>query len=85
MLGYLKTINADRGFCFLRSEDNKDVFAHVHELRNVEWEDLCTEFAQAKDNGRRVEVEFDLYEGERGPVAKNIHVINDTNGETTNA
>jgi len=84
MLGYIKTMKPERGFFFIRSEDNKDVFAHVGEVQDIGFDDLCVEFQQAKDNGRRVEVEFDFAEGDRGPVAKNIYVINDTE-ENNNA
>lgn len=60
MKGTVKWYNARKGYGFIQSENNEDVFVH---RTAIPMEIALTEGDQ---------VEFDIEESERGPQAKNI-------------
>ncbi len=55
----------DRGFGFIETEDNKDMFFHMSTLLNAQWDDLRE--GQA--------VEFEVGEGPKGPRAEQVKVL----------
>tara|TARA_R100001244_G_C5106868_1_gene120176 strand:- start:249 stop:452 length:204 start_codon:yes stop_codon:yes gene_type:complete len=56
----------DRGFGFIKQESGKDIFFHCSFLENVEFEDL--------EEGDQVS--YSIGQGEKGPRAEDIRVIN---------
>lgn len=65
MQGKVKRFNKIKGFGFITTEDERDVFFHFSEL--------VMEGYKTIDEG--ASVEFDLVEGERGLQAHNIKKI----------
>lgn len=65
MQGKVKRFNKVKGFGFITTEDERDVFFHFSEL--------VMEGYKTIDEG--ASVEFDLVEGERGLQAHNIKKI----------
>ena len=61
-LGKVKWFNDAKGFGFIESKDGKDIFVHYTAIRIQGHKTL----QQGK------EVEFDLYEGMKGPEAQNV-------------
>jgi len=55
----------DRGFGFIETSDQKDMFFHMSTLVDVQWDDLRE--GQA--------VEFQVGEGPKGPRAEQVKVI----------
>jgi len=56
----------DRGFGFIEREgEEKDLFFHSNELKNVEFNDL-------KEGDK---VTFEVTEGEKGPQATNVNRV----------
>lgn len=64
MTGKVKTLT-DKGFGFINTGEKKDMFFHLRELRNVNFEDLNV--------GDKLE--FDVEQGEKGAFATNIDLI----------
>jgi len=62
MEGKVKRFNARKGFGFITTEDNQDVFFHFSEL-------VMDGFKTVAEGAK---VEFDVVEGERGLQAHNI-------------
>ncbi|TNU78834.1 cold-shock protein [Lactococcus lactis] len=60
--GTVKWFNATKGFGFITSEDDQDLFAHFSAIQSDGFKSL--------DEGQKVE--FDVEEGQRGPQAVNI-------------
>ena len=61
-LGRVKWFNDTKGFGFIEGADGKLIFVH---------------YSAIQENGHRTlnegqEVEFDLYEGNKGPLAQNV-------------
>ncbi len=52
----------DRGFGFIETGDNKDMFFHMSNLEDVEWDDLR--------EGQKVT--FEVGEGPKGPRAEKV-------------
>lgn len=66
MTGTIKTLT-DKGFGFISREgQSKDLFFHTSELRGVNFNDLRQGDA----------VEFGIEEGEKGPYATDVHLVN---------
>ena len=64
MKGTVKWYDAVKGYGFIHSEDDKDLFVHRSDVKdNV----FSLEEGQA--------VEFEIKESDRGPVAINVEVI----------
>ncbi len=63
--GTVKWFNNQKGYGFITDEEGKDVFVHFSGLNMEGFKTL--------DEGQKVE--FDLTEGEKGPQATNVTVI----------
>ena len=64
MKGTVKWYDAVKGFGFIHSEDNKDLFVHRSGVKDSVF---------ALEAGQ--EVEFEIKESDRGPVAINVEAI----------
>lgn len=62
VLGTVKRFNPTKGFGFIETEDNTDVFFH--------YSQIVDEGFKTVDEGAKVQ--FDLVEGDRGLQAQNI-------------
>lgn len=62
MEGTVKWFNASKGYGFITTTDNKDVFVHFSAIQGEGY--------KALDDGQKVE--FDLIENEKGPQAANV-------------
>ncbi|MCR5106484.1 MAG: cold-shock protein [Eubacterium sp.] len=63
--GTVKWFNNQKGYGFITDEEGKDVFVHFSGLNMEGFKTL--------EEGQKVE--FDLTEGEKGPQATNVKVI----------
>lgn len=72
MKGKVKWFNAEKGYGFIVSEEGKDVFVHFSEIVSEGYKTL--------EEGQ--EVSFDVEEGDRGQLAKNV-VKAQTKGQTS--
>ena len=54
----------DRGFGFIETGDSKDMFFHMSNLEEVQWDDLR--------EGQKVS--FDVGEGPKGPRAERVRL-----------
>lgn len=55
----------DKGFGFISTGDDKDMFFHMSSLDGIRYDDL--------HEGQRVS--FDIGEGPKGPRAENVRVL----------
>lgn len=62
MKGKVKWFNAEKGFGFIVDEEGKDVFVHFSAIQVEGYKTL--------NEGE--EVTFEVVEGERGPLARNV-------------
>lgn len=62
MKGKVKWFNAEKGYGFIVSEEGKDVFVHFSAIVQDGYKSL--------EEGQ--DVTFDVEEGERGQLAKNV-------------
>jgi CspA family cold shock protein len=62
-VGKVKWFNDAKGFGFIQREDGPDVFVHYTAIQGEGYRTLA--------EGQ--EVEFDLYEGAKGPQAQNVN------------
>ena len=60
--GIVKWFNEKRGYGFIKQEDGPDIFVHFTSITMPGFKTL--------DEGD--EVNFDIEDGDRGPVAKNV-------------
>lgn len=65
MKGKVKWFDAKKGYGFIISEDGKDVFVHFSSIEAEGYKTL--------EEGQ--EVTFDVEEGQRGQMAKNVKKI----------
>jgi len=63
--GTIKKVMKDRGFGFIRTSDEKEIFFHRSECRSCDFASL--------EEGR--EVEFELKEDPKGPRALNVKTV----------
>ncbi|MDE5565681.1 MAG: cold shock domain-containing protein [Anaeroplasmataceae bacterium] len=63
MKGKVKWFNAEKGYGFIVSEDGKEVFVHFSAIQAEGYKSL--------NEGE--EVTFEVVDGERGPLAKDVH------------
>lgn len=61
--GKVKWFNEAKGFGFIETNDGKEIFVHYTAIR-------CGDTFKTLNEGQ--EVEFDLYEGAKGPLAQNV-------------
>lgn len=62
MIGTVKWFNQKKGYGFITSEGNEDVFVHYSAIQGEGFKTL--------DEGQQVE--FEVVEGPRGPQAANV-------------
>jgi CspA family cold shock protein len=62
MTGKVKWFNAEKGYGFITTEEDYEVFVHYSAIQG--------EGFKALEEGQ--EVEFDVTEGDRGPQASNV-------------
>lgn len=62
MLGTVKWFNSQKGYGFITTEDNKDVFVHYSGIKNEGYKSL--------EEGDKVE--FQLTTGDKGEQAINV-------------
>lgn len=60
--GKVKFFNAEKGFGFITTEDNKDIFVHYSAIESDGFKTL-------EENQ---EVTFEVIESDRGPQARNV-------------
>ncbi len=65
MKGTVKMFNKEKGYGFIRAEDNRDYFFH--------YSALVMEDYKTAEKGEAVE--FDVEESERGPRAANVKKV----------
>ena len=64
MQGTVKWYDAVKGFGFIKSDDDTDIFVHRTGIKDAQ-------FGLEPDQN----VQFDLKESDRGPVAVNVEII----------
>ena len=64
-VGKVKWFNAEKGFGFITSEEGKDIFVHFSAIQADGYKTL--------EEGQTVE--FDIVEGDRGPQAANVTIV----------
>jgi cold shock protein len=64
-VGTVKWFNADKGFGFIAPESGEDVFVHFSAIQSTGYRSL--------DEGQTVE--FDLTQGQKGPQAANVRLL----------
>ncbi|MDB2075337.1 cold shock domain-containing protein [Clostridium paraputrificum] len=64
--GTVKWYNQEKGYGFISCNDGKDVFVHHSQIK---------EKGPEKDLHEGESVSFDIQEGEKGPMAVNIHKL----------
>ena len=67
-VGKVKWFNDAKGFGFIQREEGPDVFVHYTAIKIEGYKSL----AEGQD------VEFDLYEGDKGPQAQNVTKLTGT-------
>ena len=65
--GTVKWFNADKGYGFIARDNGGDIFVHYSAIQGGGYRSL--------NEGDKVE--FEVGEGQRGPAAQNVSVIND--------
>lgn len=61
--GTVKFFNNDKGFGFIKQDSGDDLFFHISQIQGVE----------PKEGDK---VEFEIGEGNKGPCAVNVKVVN---------
>ncbi|CRH83877.1 Cold shock protein CspA [Chlamydia trachomatis] len=67
MTGTVKWFNAEKGYGFIKDEEEKDIFVHFSSINSDGYKTL--------EEGQKVT--YDLVESDRGPQAKNVTVVTD--------
>lgn len=62
MKGTVKWFDADKGYGFISSEDNKDIFVHFSAIQTEGYKSLA----------EGDQVEFEVKDGDRGPQAASV-------------
>jgi len=62
MKGIVKWYNETKGFGFIKTDDQKDIFVHRSGIKG-----------SGLDEGQ--EVSFEIQDGKKGPVAVNVEVL----------
>ena len=64
-VGTVKWFNADKGYGFIQPESGEDVFVHFSAIQATGYRSL--------DEGQVVE--FDITQGQKGPQAANVRLL----------
>jgi cold shock protein len=64
-VGTVKWFNADKGYGFIAPESGEDVFVHFSAIQATGYRSL--------DEGQTVE--FDITQGQKGPQAANVRLL----------
>ena len=64
--GTVKWFNPEKGFGFITQEEGPDVFVHFSAIQGDGYRNL-------EENQK---VEFDVTQGQKGPQASNVRVVN---------
>jgi cold shock protein len=64
-VGTVKWFNADKGYGFIKPESGEDVFVHFSAIQATGYRSL--------DEGQVVE--FDITQGQKGPQAANVRLL----------
>ena len=67
-VGRVKWFNDSKGFGFIERQDGDDLFVHYSAIRNLRADGYRT-----LTPGQ--EVEFDIYEGQKGTEAQNVRYV----------
>ncbi len=62
MKGVVKWFDADKGYGFISTEDNKDIFVHFSAIQSEGYKTLA----------EGDQVEFEVKDGDRGPQAASV-------------
>ena len=62
--GTVKWFNAQKGYGFITSEDNQDIFVHYSDITGEGYKLLA----------ENTSVTFDIVDGEKGPRAENVQL-----------
>ncbi len=62
MKGVVKWFDADKGYGFISTEENKDIFVHFSAIQTEGYKTLA----------EGDQVEFEVKDGDRGPQAANV-------------
>ncbi len=65
--GKVKWFNSTKGFGFIQGEDGKDVFVHYSQIAREGYKSL--------EEGQSVT--YEVTDGDKGPQASNVHIVND--------
>jgi len=65
MKGTVKWFDSDKGYGFISSEDDKDIFVHFSAIQTEGYKSLA----------EGDQVEFEVKDGDRGPQASNVTKI----------
>lgn len=71
MEGYVKVVRGDKGFGFIKGEDNVEYFFHKSALKNARLDDVQGADRQGKGG---TAVTFEPTEGDKGPRAEDIYL-----------
>lgn len=63
--GTVKFFNAEKGYGFIKAEDGKEIFIHYSAIQSDGYKTL--------EEGQKVQ--FEIVEGNRGPQAANVSLI----------
>jgi CspA family cold shock protein len=63
--GVVKWFNDSKGYGFIQRDSGGDVFVHYSNILGVGFRSLT--------EGQKVE--FEIEEGEKGPQARNVHIV----------
>ena len=62
MKGVVKWFDSDKGYGFISTEENKDIFVHFSAIQSEGYKTLA----------EGDQVEFEVKDGDRGPQAANV-------------
>jgi cold shock CspA family protein len=70
MTGFVARVSSNKGFGFIRGDDNKEYFFHRQDFIGI-YETLVKDY----EAGRRIYVKFDSIPSDKGPRASNVDLL----------